>query len=596
MMRKPTMKLLMSGALVAVILLSAVRRADPVLARASSQTAAVRETVRVGVWTLRRDQQVNLTPIEFHGSRLRQCAKCTAMKLNQLTEVRAAGNALTLTSPGKADRANNIWIDGGVTLVAHGEKLTVIYPVSIAARDGVLVMVATLPVESYVERVVASESGAEDSLESLKALAIVVRTFALHEAHGHADYDLCDSTHCQLLRWGGGDRGRTAAAHKVTLSTAGETLWYKGQRALGYFEKDCGGRTASPAEIWPKAPQVPYLTSQPDRFCSSGGVREWASEITRAELTLALAARGLVRPGWQNLSMGSRGVSGRALTIRLDGQEIPAEDFRLAVGESLGWNRMPSTWFELSRQGEQYLFHGRGWGNGVGLCQKGATVMAGQGMGARQILDTYFPGASAADEESGRIWLRFSGNGFELESLDPSDAHLLPEISRARAEASERSGLNGGRPFTIRAFAGTTEFRSATLAPGWVAAFTEGGWIATQPLRTLAGRHLLADTMRHEFLHALVESNAGPTAPLWLREGLVETWSSGDGTRVTRADEQWALSDVDAKLAHAASEAESEAAHRIAGQCASRLLAQYGCTTVLQWLRSGVPTGVTAQI
>ena len=39
------------------------------------------------------------------------------------------------------------------------------------------------------KRVVASESGVADSRESLKALAIVVRSFALHETHGHADYD-----------------------------------------------------------------------------------------------------------------------------------------------------------------------------------------------------------------------------------------------------------------------------------------------------------------------------------------------------------------------------------------------------------------------
>ena len=79
----------------------------------------------------------------------------------------------------------------------------------------------------------------------MKALAIVVRSFALHEAHGHTDYDLCDSTHCQLLHWGS-NGGRAAAAHAATLATAGETLWFHGQRALAYFGKDCGGRTASP--------------------------------------------------------------------------------------------------------------------------------------------------------------------------------------------------------------------------------------------------------------------------------------------------------------------------------------------------------------
>ena len=99
-------------------------------------------------------------------------------------------------------RVCTILITGPVTLAAHGETLGLRNPLRINARDGVLVLAVTLPVETYVERVVASESGAADTSESLKALAIVVRSFALHQAHGHADYDLCDSTHCQLLHWG----------------------------------------------------------------------------------------------------------------------------------------------------------------------------------------------------------------------------------------------------------------------------------------------------------------------------------------------------------------------------------------------------------
>ena len=372
-----------------------------------------------------------------------------------------------------------------------------------------------------MERVVASESGTADTAESLKALAIVVRTFALHETHGHADYDLCDSTHCQLLHWSG-NRDRQRAAHVATLSTAGETLWFHGERALAYFNKDCGGRTASPTEIWPRAHALAYLPSQPDRYCTASAGREWASQITRADLSAALASHGVARSGWQHLTVGAARKSGRAVTLRLDTYEISAEDFRLAVGESLGWNQLPSTWFEMSQQGDRFLFHGRGWGHGVGLCQKGAAAMAAQNRTTAEILAQYFPGAQSADELTGRSWQSFAREGFILQSLDAADAAYLPELERARAEAAQRSGLNIPKPITVRAFASTPAFRNATGAPGWVAAFTEGDWIGAQPLRTLASRHLLEATMRHEFLHALVELQAGPAAPLWLREGLVE--------------------------------------------------------------------------
>ena len=156
----------------------------------------------------------------------------------------------------------------------------------------------------------------------------------------------------------------------------------------------------------------------------------------------------------------------------------------------------------MSQQGDRFFFHGRGWGHGVGLCQKGAAAMAAQGRSTQQILQQYFPGAQSADEATGRAWQTFKGSGFILESLDASDAAYLPQMERARAEAAQRSGLNAAEPFTVRAFPSTPAFRNATLAPGWVAAFTEGDWIATQPLRTLAARRLLDATMLHEFLHA----------------------------------------------------------------------------------------------
>jgi stage II sporulation protein D len=544
------------------------------------------------MWTLWHDREVVLAPAQPAGTvTLRSCAQCATLTLADLADVRAEGDAVMFTADGRKRHADHLWLVGAVKLTAHGESVALENPVTISAKAGVLIIVVTLPVESYVERVVASESGPADSLESLKALAIVARTFALNENHGHADYDLCDSTHCQLLHWSGNGT-RRAAAHAATLATAGETLWYRGQRAVAYFSKDCGGHTASPEEIWPGAKAVPYLPSRPDSYCAGGAGSEWASEASRAELTAALVAGGVAPPGWRQLTVSRRSESGRAITLRLDGTEVPAEAFRLAAGKALGWNRIPSTWFEVSQQGDRFLFHGRGWGHGVGLCQKGAAAMASEGRTEQEILEQYFPGAQPADEATGQAWRSFAGNGFTLESLDGADAAYLPEMEHARAEASGRSGLNATRPFTVRAFPSTPAFREATLAEGWVAAFAEGDWIGTQPLRTLAARHLLVDTMRHEFLHALVERKASPKAPLWLREGLVEAWSETSPAKTPSARPKLTIDEIDAALEHATSEAESEAAHRAATWYAAQLLAHYGHAQVLEWLHSDVPTSV----
>ncbi|HTW80083.1 MAG TPA: SpoIID/LytB domain-containing protein [Terracidiphilus sp.] len=576
------------------------RQGTPSSGTAASSARAPRETLSIGMWTLWRDSEVTLAPPGAeHKPTLRTCAKCATLVFREPFHAKAVGDGLTLTGAGKTGNARRLEVSGGVTLTAHGESVTLKSPVTISADAGALVIVVALPIETYVERVVASESSSADSAESLKALAIAVRSFALHETHGHAAYDLCDSTHCQLLHWGA-NGGREAAAHAAVLATASETLWFHGQRALAYFGKDCGGRTASSGEVWPRGKSVAYLPSQPDPFCTRDGGRDWASEIPRADLTAALASHGLAQAGWQNLAIARRGESGRAVTLRLDGREIPAEDFRLAVGESLGWNKIPSTWFEVSREGNGFAFHGRGWGNGVGLCQKGAAEMAAEGCTSREILAQYFPGAIAADEASGREWANLAGSGFVLETLDASDATFLPDLSRARAEATQRSGLNVSSPITVRAFASTDAYRAATLAEGWVAAFTEGDWIGTQPLRVLASRDLLADTMRHEFLHALVESQAGPRTPLWLREGLVEVWSEADAAvegAIARKPAPLLMPDaVDSALAHASTETESEQAHRASEWYAAELLARYGRNQVIDWLHSGVPTRAVASL
>ena len=557
-------------------------------------SSPAKSTLRIGMWTLWKDREVVVTPAA--ATMIQACERCAKHKLLRPATIRAGDRLGVTLEPGnQSEPTGTIRFSGGMTLGAHSESATVVDPIEITGRDGALIIKVTMPVERYVEQVAASESGPADSPESLKALAIVVRSYALHEEHAHRDYDLCDSTHCQLLHWH--DNRRSPAAHRATLETSGETLWFRGRRALAYFAKDCGGRTASASEVWPRMKPAPYLPSRPDPYCSRNSAG-WATELTRSELASALAKYGLAAPGWQHLSVDRRGDSGRVLALRIDQRGIAAEDFRIAVGESLGWNKIPSTWFEVSQQGDRFLFHGRGTGHGVGLCQHGASVMASQGHSAPEILAQYFPGANVADEATGKTWEVFSRAGFTLETLNADDAAFLPEIGRARAEASERSGLNGGASFTVRAFASTPAFRDATLAPGWTAAFAEGDWIASQPLATLASRGLLVRTLRHEFVHGLVEREAGAHAPVWLREGLAELWSSDAEAQagLHRSAPTTSIDGIEAALLHAATEAQSSVAHRDAGIYAARLLDGYGRAQVLDWLRSGVPAGALAGI
>jgi stage II sporulation protein D len=94
-----------------------------------------------------------------------------------------------------------------------------------------------------------------------------------------------------------------------------------------------------------------------------------------------------------------RGRSGRASKIRLLGQNGRTVDVEgLAVRWTLD---LPDTWFTAKRvspRGKEpgWLFTGRGWGHGVGMCQVGSFGMAVRGHGYREILLHYYSGVEIA--------------------------------------------------------------------------------------------------------------------------------------------------------------------------------------------------------
>ena len=103
--------------------------------------------------------------------------------------------------------------------------------------------------ETYVARVLAGEALRDSQPAALEALAIAIRTFALanrgrHRADG---FDLCDQTHCQVLR------AAVAATERAARATAGRLLLRDGAPASVYYSASCGGRTQVPSDVWPGA-------------------------------------------------------------------------------------------------------------------------------------------------------------------------------------------------------------------------------------------------------------------------------------------------------------------------------------------------------
>jgi len=120
----------------------------------------------------------------------------------------------------------------------------------------------------------------------------------------------------------------------------------------------------------------------------------WTRIRTDAELAALVRTR---YPGFDfvGFDVVSRGVSGRVAKLRLKGRQGDTID---VDGLAVRWTLdVPDNLFTVKRlqpQGKPagWLFSGRGWGHGVGLCQVGAYGMALRGHSYRDILLHYYSG------------------------------------------------------------------------------------------------------------------------------------------------------------------------------------------------------------
>jgi stage II sporulation protein D len=216
--------------------------------------------------------------------------------------------------------------------------------------------------------------------------------------------------------------------------------------------------------------------------------------------------------------------------------------------------------------------------------------MAAEGRSAAEILQFYFPGTRVSVAAGGGAWHSKRDADWTLWSTDDS-IQLAKEAETAWGKARALYPSLAKVQAEVWAMPTTELFRQQTSEPGWVLASTQATRVFLQPENVLRRSGHEDDTLLHEFLHVLVESEASAQTPLWLREGIVEALADGRSAQhpVARVD----LRMVDARLARPASQTESQQAHAAAAGIAAALIARNGLETVRTWVRSGnVPMDV----
>lgn len=283
--------------------------------------------------------------------------------------------------------------------------------------EGTLTAVNVLPLERYLEGVVARELGrpARAAWEAQRAQAVAARTYALKRLGSRAElgFDVHGSVLDQA--YGGLPQPADSLAVRAVRSTRGEALLYQGYLVEAYYHSTCGGSTAR-VELVFDDPPAPYLVPVSDRrpdggyWCQASRYFRWSVGYSIEELQ-AVLERNL--PGL--FALPPEGVGrvtdvrvtrftpeGRALAVQVvttSGRYLVSENAIRSLFADEEGRILRSTQFLLRpTRGagglERLTLVGGGWGHGVGMCQVGALARAEAGQGYREILATYYPGTA----------------------------------------------------------------------------------------------------------------------------------------------------------------------------------------------------------
>jgi stage II sporulation protein D len=261
---------------------------------------------------------------------------------------------------------------------------------AVERSPGGLRVINRVPLEAYVAGTLGREIYPSWERETLRAQAVVTRTYALYQrARRRAEaWDLQADTSHQVY---GGVAAETPAIVAAVADTRGEILTYRGAPILAAFHSASGGRTASAREVWGES--LGYLRSvevageeiSPDTY--------WRARIPAPTMRRAVASLGLRLGALREVRVAERTASGRAARVELvdDGGARRSLSGR-ALRDALGASRIRSTLFQIQRNGNDFVFVGSGHGHGVGMSQWGAQAMARRGASYREILAAFYPG------------------------------------------------------------------------------------------------------------------------------------------------------------------------------------------------------------
>lgn len=258
-----------------------------------------------------------------------------------------------------------------------------------------------------------------------------------YDREDHNLFDVCADDHCQ--RFQGVTKIISDASFKAIEQTQGIVLLSNGEVCDTRYSKCCGGLTESFENVWEPVKHN-YLTSvvdykyepenfnldfsdeknaanwiqgNPHSFCNTNDRKilshilvdydretkdffRWKVEYLQRDLANIIKEKSEIDFGdIIDLIPVERGDSARIVKLKIVGtKKTLTIGKELEIRRILSKSHLYSSAFIVEKIGgeipERFIFHGAGWGHGVGLCQIGAAVMAERGYNFDEILLHYF--------------------------------------------------------------------------------------------------------------------------------------------------------------------------------------------------------------
>ncbi len=307
-------------------------------------------------------------------------------------------------------------------------------------RNNRLSAINIVDTEEYLRGVVPAEMPHGFPAAALQAQAIAARSEVLKKverrAHENDGFDICATVHCQVY---GGVSSEQAGTDRAVNQTRGQVLKSGGRIIDAVYSAVCGGHTENNENIWSGEAESflrgrfdgngaadllrgrlqentvakKWISNNTPVFCNTTGTDtpqelhymrkyfRWQIAVTTQALQRSIRSAtgknvGVVR----TILPLQRGVSGRIIRLQIIGSAGSFEiDHELTIRQALHDSTLYSSCFTIETQKnekgmpDRFIFHGAGWGHGVGMCQAGAARMALAGKTTAEILAFYYRNA-----------------------------------------------------------------------------------------------------------------------------------------------------------------------------------------------------------